>query len=705
METEEIYNFTICPLVISKFAVEWSEDNHISILTEKGIQIFEFIPSPMSPYGTIKFSRSFIYAPLTLPTEIISNKIEPKIWNMNREAVYSFIMEESLTPKLSNVREMVPKIVYFAWSPKNLIHPSKCLLAILTSAGAVTIVHKISTDWYPVYELSSMRYNTIEEEISRKLKTTKNNPISFITLQNCIKALQATCFTWSTLFTDFAYLAVAYHNGDIIIYKIPRLSDYNEILSPKIVGTIRLNEYIKINALHWISSNDVKEFLIIVGYLDGRIYGLKIRDYNQSFELKSVEKYYDYTDRIPISAIRIFPQNNLNTKILIAKGCFVFLLCFTADGTQKSMQYLQLEGFTISGMICISADYALVTTENGVMFAINTQENHLSKIKVKNRLSQIHIRCLGLARSLSSVIFINVTSPSTTYDHLVLKEPSKIYMFGLKDKNWDPLFILKENKHEKFDQLWDCLEVVRIRAAKASEPSTVLPKIPSNLESLSLHDLRITMWISVMMEICKKKQVIQGIGTIAGEISEAQPLIFVHVACDYLIQLESKSSLLEEQKLSVNLLRMYLEVYLAGEENEEASFLTKRARDVLKKTSCLGLNKSETCNLCGEMINDLAWKVTTCPQGHILPRCAITLLQITSIQYGTCPICGLIFHSSLNEEFKETRCLFCDVPALQENRVLDAKCYIPKEKSLSKQRSHVSEVSEDREMETIVDES
>ncbi|KOC67244.1 hypothetical protein WH47_00114 [Habropoda laboriosa] len=684
METEEIYSLTISPPIISKFAVEWSEDNHISILTEKGIHIFEFIPSPMSPYGTIKFSRSFIYAPSTFPTEMISNKIEPKIWNMHREAIYSLIMEESLTPKLSNVREMVPKIVYFSWSPQNLIHPSKCLLAILTSAGAIMIVYKISTDWYPAYDLSSMRYNTMEKEINRKLKDKKNNPISFITLKTCIKALQASCFTWSKLFIDFAYFAVAYHNGDIIIYKIPKLSDYKEILSPKIMGTIRLNECIKINTLHWISTNDTKEFLIIIGYLDGRIYGLKIRDHNQSLELKSTEKYYDYADRIPISVIRTFAQT---------------------DGTQKSMQYLQLEGFMISGMTCISADYALATTENGAMFAINTQKNYLSKIKVKNRLSQIHVRCLGLARSLSSVIFINITSPSTTYDHLLLKEPSKICMFGLKDKNWDPLFVLKETKHERFDQLWDCLEVIRIKAAKASEPSTVLPKVPSNLESLSLHELRITMWISVMMEICKKKQVIQGVGSIAGEISEAQPLIFVHIACNYLMHLESKSSLLEEHKLSINLLRMYLEVYLAGEENEEASFLTKCARDVLNKTSYLNQNKIETCNLCGEIINDLAWKVAMCPQGHILPRCAITLLQITSVQYGTCPICGLIFHSCLDQEFKETRCLFCDVPALQENRVLDTKCYIPKEKSLSKPQSHIPEVPEDREMETIADES
>ena len=58
-----------------------------------------------------------------------------------------------------------------------------------------------------------------------------------------------------------------------------------------------------------------------------------------------------------------------------------------------------------------------------------------------------------------------------------------------------------------------------------------------------------------MIQVCEKKKVIQGIGSIAGEISEAQPLIFVHSACNYLMRLESKSSLSEQQKLSICLLK------------------------------------------------------------------------------------------------------------------------------------------------------
>lgn len=267
---------------------------------------------------------------------------------MHREELYSFIIEESMTPKLSNVKEMVPKIVDLAWSPKDLIHPSKCLIAILTSAGAVIIACKICRDWYPVYDLSSLRYNIIEQRINEELEENKNNSASFETFKVYMKALQASCFTWSKFFADFAYFVVAYLNGDIIIYKILKVFDYNKIVNPKIVGIIRLNESVKMNVLNWITI-DTKKHLIIIGYFDGRIYGLNVEEHDGNFELMFIEKYYDYTDRIAINAIKIFPQSDLNINVLIAKGYYLFLLCFKENGTLRSMQHLQLEGFMISG--------------------------------------------------------------------------------------------------------------------------------------------------------------------------------------------------------------------------------------------------------------------------------------------------------------------------------------------------------------------
>jgi len=39
METEELCSINISPLVVNPFAVQWSPDNHISIITEKGVHV------------------------------------------------------------------------------------------------------------------------------------------------------------------------------------------------------------------------------------------------------------------------------------------------------------------------------------------------------------------------------------------------------------------------------------------------------------------------------------------------------------------------------------------------------------------------------------------------------------------------------------------------------------------------------------------
>lgn len=40
LEGKELYNCSLSSLVTNPFVTEWSQDNHLSIITEKGIHIF-----------------------------------------------------------------------------------------------------------------------------------------------------------------------------------------------------------------------------------------------------------------------------------------------------------------------------------------------------------------------------------------------------------------------------------------------------------------------------------------------------------------------------------------------------------------------------------------------------------------------------------------------------------------------------------------
>lgn len=52
METEELYNISISPLVTIPFATQWSPDNQISIITDKGVHVFvSYIITPFISKG------------------------------------------------------------------------------------------------------------------------------------------------------------------------------------------------------------------------------------------------------------------------------------------------------------------------------------------------------------------------------------------------------------------------------------------------------------------------------------------------------------------------------------------------------------------------------------------------------------------------------------------------------------------------------
>jgi hypothetical protein len=40
MEAKQFYYTSISPLVVRTFACKWSEDNRLSVITEKGVHIF-----------------------------------------------------------------------------------------------------------------------------------------------------------------------------------------------------------------------------------------------------------------------------------------------------------------------------------------------------------------------------------------------------------------------------------------------------------------------------------------------------------------------------------------------------------------------------------------------------------------------------------------------------------------------------------------
>lgn len=334
-----------------------------------------------------------------------------------------------------------------------------------------------------------------------------------------------------------------------------------------------------------------------------------------------------------------------------------------------------------------------MTTQDNQFFIVNTESNNLIIVDIKNHLTQGSVQSLGLAHSPNKVMFINITSPRIIYDHLVMREPSVMHIFTLKGSICDPLSII--NNSANLISVWDCMEVLRLKATKAEDPSMILCPSIEKLESLSLYKLQLSLWMAVMINVCTTKKPTPNIDHIRKcKITPALPLIFLHSACAFLDNSTKKSTLSKDQTLAVSLLRKYLEVYLADEDEVKEDVAYRRAREILNATaSCL--NEIEKCDLCGEVIDEL-WNVASCPQGHKLPRCSTTLLQITLLEYYVCPICAQLFHPCLKEMYEEPQCQFCDMPILQNSYAFDVEESKLYGRNLSQQR--ITDVESSREL-------
>lgn len=341
----------------------------------------------------------------------------------------------------------------------------------------------------------------------------------------------------------------------------------------------------------------------------------------------------------------------------------------------------------------------MITAQDNHTFIIDTHSNDLIHVNIKSHLSQTHVQYLGLAYSPNKVMFANITSPQTVYDHLVTREPSIMHIFTLRGAKCAPDALSIIDNSTNLGSIWDCMEVLRLKAAKANDPYMILNLIPKKLESLSLYKLQVSMWLSVIMNVCTTKKPMPSMDHVREcKITEALPLIFLYSACTYLENSIKKNTLSEDQMSAVFLLRRYLEIYQGVDEDAKNEVVNRRIREILNTTTFYP-NQIEKCNLCGEIIDGM-WHVRSCPRGHKLPRCCTTLLQITLLEYRVCPICGQIFHPCLEDMYEEPQCQFCDVPILRNSYDFDIEDSELYGRNLSLSRiANITESSRDPELE------
>ncbi|OXU26107.1 hypothetical protein TSAR_016781 [Trichomalopsis sarcophagae] len=693
MEAKQFYNQSISPLVTRSFACKWSEDNRLSIVTEKGVQIIEIVPSATQASPILHLARSFFNAPEAMPCAQYEKYVLSNIFQWPKEEIYSYLLQDALTPTFPKALPATSDIVDVFWSPYRLLHPLECLLAAVTTTGAIQLVAQIDRTWISIYEFNAVLAENIEEDI-QQLK--RNKKIDSQALKEQLYRLLVTTATWSCLYQSpdkkcFAYLVTAQRSSEIAVWKVDQLSKESIDLEANITG-VQLkfikkvnSESIKINILLWVNLSD-KSYLLFIGYFNGHIGVLKLEQLEEGLTASSCETCYSEDDGIPVDYLNLLQQTDDTLEILVIRGIYLIILVVDITGKFISMKFVASPGFSITGVSIVNSDMILIATQDGNLYVINKSQNQEELIctPIKLDVTKSFVQYLGLASSPNKVISTFITSPNTVFDHLISREPSTLCFFNIIDLPlFDPLDTLYRNKEESLLNYWDCLELIKVNAIKSNNPMEIIPRLTANLEFLSVYRMRIAYWIMTMAETLRKKNVFDVNLKLAEEIEQCKTYIFLHSAANHLSRLAKRENLNNVQKLCMSLLRNHLDIWLAGEEEEADTPLSEHVKEVLEATSQLYPTEQEKCNFCDVVITE-PWALS-CSKGHKLPRCALTCLQVTCTKYRTCLVCNEIFHPCLDEEFNEVRCLYCDLPATYKNRLLDSFLQTSK-KNLSRKK-------------------
>ncbi|XP_014210063.1 uncharacterized protein LOC106640507 [Copidosoma floridanum] len=684
MEARQFFTCSLSPLVVKTFAIKWSEDGRLSVVTREGVHIIEMIPAPGQSHPILNLRRSFIQSPSTLPSKRYMQDVLSAIFDWDKKDVYSFLMMDALTPSFPKASIPMTEICDIFWSPQDLLNPHACLIALLTSGGGVELAVQIDLSWFSICNVSDAWAEVIEADYE-----AVDNAVNFKgqTIKNQVYRLFATTATWSCAYkTDnacFAYLVTAHRNSELAIWKVKSVLS-SEILKKEHPSTkLELkfnkklsNSFNKISSLLWIQLSEKQRCLIIVGFFSGLVGLIKLRKLNTEIQFDSYSTCYSVEDLIPVDFLHVLCKTEKWLEFIVVKGMHIVTLVIDIYGRIVSMKNISSPGFSITGISIINSDMMLITTQDGQLCEIRKSHDQQDLIctPIKIDMPNDSLQYLGLAGSPNRVLFTLITSPSIMYDHLVDREPSSIFFFSLNDvsSSLNPLSIVYE-KEKYLRKCWDCLELIKVNVYRYDERPSNLARLSIGLKSMSPYELRIAHWIMTIAGGRYKKNDSEDFSRFNVAITQSRSYLFIHSACNYLHLLIQLSNLTNLQKLSASLLRMHLEIWLAEEEEEEEKgvkeLLTQRVKNTLE--SLEDRPEPEKCNFCNEIILEPWLKI--CPTGHKLLRCAITCLQVTCARYRSCLVCHEIFHPCLDEEVvvAEVRCPYCDLPACFKNEVID----------------------------------
>lgn len=638
-------------IVVSKYeeaTITWHE-SYLTVLTEKGIHIFEFSHNLQCLDKTIDFTQSLISHPKSSPAAcLFTNKVVNK--NLRNVDQTEMIIDHSLWPHNMQLLQEMSVIVDFKWSPAGAINYCEAAIAVLTNVGVVEIYTQHLFNWHCALQISTL--------LSEEYNINSCRPHNFGQAKEMTHMLATSAICWAPNLNQdgSSYFVTAQKNGNIIFWLIESNG------TAKTVGTLQI-ESCEMQSMLWVLVG-LDKVLLICSNILGQIIVFDCYIQNNAIELLNSFTIWTQKDKMVARFLQYIEINN-NIVLICNKHRHLVVIMIDRECNKLGQYINNINDYRITS-ICKAKDEIYITTINCTIYKlIMVMENK----ELNMSLDVIEHQGLTPTHELYGIVF----SPNKVLCAICAgdkkincrKDPLKIetLIMSTKEKLVSLVDILVTNSSKLLTGYWDVIEALKYRCLKAKE----MPSIDYNqLYEMAISDIYILKVYYILSIICDNLKKTFKIST-AFELPESSPVIVkeeILVAhADKLLHKYSEK-FIEHGKLT----QSDIDYYIGAKKFLEYYFSKnkKNLHEVLdpKVLSILKVDSSFICQCCDEEVTGFK-----CINEHINMFCALTLTPIDSDNYLVCKWCNLTARLELLTG--KPLCLFCDIGLMSVDPSVD----------------------------------
>ncbi|CAO1356997.1 unnamed protein product [Diamesa serratosioi] len=519
-------------------------------------------------------------------------------------------LDQRMLPDCSQPYIQSIKSAFSPYDQNNVV-----LMACLNSFGSLEIMkHKVDMEegiyWKKIIDLadilnSSLKLNKLEMiENYNKLKRTINS----ILFEN---------FEWSNkvINSSLRYLVTNTKSGDVLFFSIK-----NNPVTKEPEALLRLTESIvdyKISQIKWVSTK--QNHYLFIATINGCLLRYSIL-LEWDGKLKGINLLSNTTGELELPASNIVVQvQGENILIVCCKAHSMEAFYFEGQNVsaRSCKKYI---GMNITGATsCGPLEYVFVSLDANLYylnFIIDKEELRvLTYTSIDYTPSEIvlsNYAAYGIACSKNKVLFYIALHPKKAYDHLVMKQPSCLYI-NLFTKN-DPYTMLIQNANHQLTDYSDCLELIRYLGSINVETLKPLEemKFQVELNGKFLYYLKLQQ----LVENSKQTYYSRRSEFISDVFAERSVMVLKTIKVirtffllKVLVSKQEKEKLPEIVMKSAKLLRISLRIYLedtftAEPFKEAQSMFKEEFVNLIESSKLLEELPKEICSFCMEEIEN-----------------------------------------------------------------------------------------------------